>query len=73
MGVLLVMDPMLLGFIIFTMCLVALILSTAILIFACRARTNINVNLSIGPLIFSFLSGTDINGLIEVIKSWFNF
>jgi hypothetical protein len=67
------MNPILLGFVILTMCLVALILSTAILILACKARTNINVNLSIGPLIFSFLSGADINGLIEVIKSWFNF
>lgn len=73
MGVLLSMNPILLGFVILTMCLVALILSTTILVFALKAKTNINVTLSVNPLILSFLTGSNIDGVVQMIKNIFTF
>ena len=73
MSVLLSMNPILLGFVILTMCLVALILSTTILVFALKAKTNINVALSVNPLILSFLTGFNIDDVVQMIKNIFTF
>lgn len=73
MGVLLSLSPNLLGLVVVTSCLVAFILSMAILVFVYKAKTNINLNLGLGSLIFTVLADENIKNLIELIKSFLSF
>jgi hypothetical protein len=73
MGALLFLDPILLGIVVVTICLVTIILSMTILIFVCNTKTNININLGLGPWILSVLSDENIKSLIEAVKKLFGF